>query len=80
MFRISERFRDKAWQRVVRRGITPVTIGVVIAGGYVVALAGNSGWLSGAVTAAAAASLLFTRISPLWLLAGGGVLGGLGLL
>jgi chromate transporter len=64
----------------VRRGITPVTIGVVIAGGYVVALAGNSGWLSGAVTAAAAASLLFTRISPLWLLAGGGVLGGLGLL
>ena len=80
VFRISERFRDKAWQRVVRRGIAPVTIGVVIAGGYVVALAGNSGWLSGAVTAAAAASLLFTRISPLWLLAGGGVLGGLGLL
>ncbi len=27
VFRISERFRDKAWQRVVRRGIAPVTIG-----------------------------------------------------
>ncbi len=80
VFRISERFRDRAWQRVVRRGIAPVTIGVVIAGGYVVALAGNSGWLSGAITAAAAASLLLTRISPLWLLTGGGVLGGLGLL
>jgi len=80
VFRLSERFRDRAWQRVVRRGIAPVTIGVVIAGGYVVALAGNSGWLSGAITAAAAASLLLTRISPLWLLAGGGVLGGLGLL
>ncbi len=80
VFRLSERFRDTAWQRIVRRGIAPVTIGVVVAGGYIVALASNSGWLSSAVTAAAAAALLFTRINPLWLLAGGGALGGIGLL
>jgi chromate transporter len=79
VFRLSERFRDAAWQRIARRGITPVTIGVVVAGGYVVALAGNSGWLSGAITVLAAAALLCTRISPLWLLAAGGLLGGLGL-
>ena len=80
VFRVSEQFRDTSWQRIMRRGIAPVTIGVVVAGGYVIALAGNPGWLGGAVTAAAAASLLFTRINPLWLLAGGGALGGIGLL
>lgn len=80
VFRVSERFRNTNWQRVMRRGIAPVTIGVVIAGGYVIALAGNAGWVSGAVTVAAAATLLFTRLNPLWLLAGGGALGGIGLL
>lgn len=79
-FRLWERFRDRTWQRIVRRGLAPVTIGLVVAGGYVMAVAGNVGWLSGAVTAAAAALLLLTRINPLWLLAAGGALGGLGLL
>ena len=80
VFRVSERFRDTNWQRIVRRGLAPVTIGLVVAGGYVMAMAGSTGWVSGAVTAAAATALLFTRINPLWLLAAGGALGGIGLL
>lgn len=80
VFRLSERYRDKAWQRIVRRGLAPVTIGLVVAGGYVIGFAGNAGWLSGGLTVAAAALLLLTRLNPLWLLAGGGALGGLGLL
>jgi hippurate hydrolase len=76
VFRLWERFRERAWQRIVRRGLAPVTIGLVVAGGYVMAVAGDVGWLSGGVSAAAAALLRWTRINPLLLLAAGGALGG----
>jgi chromate transporter len=79
-FRFWDRFRDTSWQKIVRHGLAPVTIGLVIAGGYVMARAGDAGWPSIAVTAAAAVLLLATRINPLLLVAAGGVLGGLGLL
>jgi chromate transporter len=64
----------------VRLGLAPLTIGLVIAGGYVMARAADIGWQSAAVTAAAVALMLSTRINPLWILAMGGALGGLGLL
>jgi chromate transporter len=79
-FRFWDGFRDAAWQQRVRRGLAPVTIGLVIAGGYVMALAGAAGWASIAATALAAALLLATRINPLWLLAAGGGLGAAGVL
>jgi chromate transporter len=74
-----DRFRDAAWQQRVRRGLTPVTIGLVVAGGFVMAGTG-SGWASLAMTGAAVALMLATRINPLWLVAAGGALGGLGVL
>ena len=79
-FRFWDRFRDTAWQRIVRHGLAPVTIGLVIAGGFVMARAGEAGWQSIAVTTAAAGLLLATRVNPLLLVAAGGALGGLGLL
>ena len=79
-FHFWDRFREMAWQQRVRRGLAPVTIGLVIAGGYVMARVEDSGWASLAVTAAAIALMLMTRINPLWLIAGGGALGGLGVL
>jgi len=79
-YRLWDRFRDMPWQRIVRRGLAPLTIGLVIAGGYVMARAAAVGWQSIAVTAAAAALMLGTRLNPLWMLAAGGVMGGLGLL
>ena len=79
-YRLWDRFRDRPWQQVVRRSLAPLTIGLVIAGGYVMARAAAVGWQSIAVTAAAAALMLGTRLNPLWMLAAGGVMGGLGLL
>ncbi len=79
-FGLWDRFRDTAWQRIVRRGLAPVTIGLVVAGGYVMGFAGDAGWISAGVTVAAAALMLLTRLNPLWLLAAGGTVGGLGLL
>lgn len=79
-FRFWDRFRDAAWQQRARRGIAPVIIGVVIAGGIVMARTVALDWVSLAATLAAAALLLGTRMSPLWLIAAGGVLGAVGLL
>jgi chromate transporter len=79
-YRLWDRFRDQPWQQMVRRGLAPLTIGLVIAGGYVMARAADTGWQSGLVTAAAVGLLLATRLSPLWILIAGGALGGLGLL
>jgi len=78
-FQLWDRFRDTHWQRIARRGLAPVTIGLVIAGGVVMAAAADTGWPALALSAAAASILLTTRISPLWTLAAGGALGALGL-
>jgi chromate transporter len=79
-YRLWDLFRDASWQRIVRRGLVPVTIGLVIASGTVMARAADAEWQAAAVTVAAAALMLKTRINPLWLLFAGGALGGLGLL
>jgi len=57
-----------------------VTIGLVIAGGHVMARAAASGWQGAVITVVMIVLLLRTRVNPLWILTTGGVLGGLGLL
>lgn len=79
-YRLWDRFRDMPWQRILRRALAPLTIGLVIAGGYVMARTGDVGWPSVAITAAAVALMLRTRLSPLWILMAGGASGALGLL
>ena len=79
-YRLWDRFRNAPWQRIVRLGLVPVTMGLVVASGTVMARAADTGWRAAAVSIAAAVILLGTRLSPLWLLVAGGGLGGLGLL
>ena len=79
-YRLWDRFRDASWQRVVRNGLVPVTTGLVIAGGVVIAHAAAADWQSVAITVAAAVLMLGTRLNPVWILLAGGALGGLGLL
>ena len=75
VFRLGHRFRDAQWQRIVLRGLVPVTVGIVIASGYVLARAADSDWQAMAITAAAAGLMLGTRINPLWILVIAGALG-----
>jgi chromate transporter len=79
-YRLWDRFRDASWQPIVRNGLVPVTIGLVIASGTVMARAADANWQAAAVTAAAAALMLMRRINPLWILSAGATLGGFGLL
>lgn len=73
-----ERFRNTAWQRRLRQGLAPVVIGLIIAGGTVMARTGG-GWPIAAVALLAAAVTFGTRLSPLWVIAAGGALGAAGL-
>lgn len=79
-FRLWDRFRDARWQRSVRAGFAPVTVGLIMASGIVMARAADTGWAAAALTGLAAGTLLATRLNPIWVLAAGGMLGGFGLL
>lgn len=79
-FRLWNRFRNTAWQRGVRAGLAPVTVGLIMASGIVMARAADTGWPTVVLTITAAVVLLITRLNPIWLLAFGGLLGGLGAL
>lgn len=77
-YRLWDRFRGASWQGVIRLGLTPVVVGLVVAGGTVMARAADTNWWAVAATIAAAALTLSTRLNPIWLLLAGGVLGGVG--
>jgi chromate transporter len=79
-YRLWDRFRTAPWQEIVRRGLVPVTLGLVVASGTVMARAADVSWQAMAVTTAAVALTLCTRMNPVWMLFVGGALGGFGLL
>jgi len=70
-----ERFRDAPWRILVQRALQPVSIGFVIAGGYVIATPEGLDWRNALIAAACAATLYATRVSPLRILAAGGAAG-----
>jgi chromate transporter len=72
--------QEAHWQRVLRSALVPVTTGLITASGIVMAQGAGITWAAIAVTGAAAIVMLTKRLNPLWLLAAGGVLGGLGFL
>jgi chromate transporter len=79
-YRLWDRFRNAPWQRIVSLGLVPVTIGIVIASGIVIARAADTGWRTAVLTLVAVAITLATRLNPMWMILAGAALGGLGLL
>lgn len=74
------RFRDRPLRAQIQAGVTPVTVGLVMAAAVVLCMTTATGLGAGAVTLATAAALLTTRLNPLWFLAAGAALGAAGLL
>jgi chromate transporter len=77
-YRLWDRFRDAAWQKIVRAALSPLTFGLVIGGGTVMAQTADKSWVAVGISAAAAAFLLMTRFNPLWVLGAAAALGALG--
>lgn len=74
-----QRFRHARWQSVVRDGLAPITVGLVLAGGYVLAQTADRSWSAYAITAATVVVVLVTKLHPLWLLGTAGLIGFFGL-
>jgi chromate transporter len=73
--RIWQRFRGAHWRAAVEDGLVPVTVGLMLAGGYLITRSADHSWPAFAITAVTAAVVLATRIHPLWLLGAAGLLG-----
>ena len=78
--RVWQRFRGTPFRRAFEAGLAPITVGLMIATGWLVARgAPGAGWTGYAITGATTALVLFTRVNPLVLFAAAGALGLLGL-
>jgi chromate transporter len=73
-------FRRSRWAIAVQGGLVPVSVGLVGATALIVARSADQGWSTLLITAATFAITRWTRISPLWTLAGAFALGLTGLL
>lgn len=75
VFRLWQQFRDAPWTRAIENGLAPVTVGLVLASGYLITRGSNEGWVAYALTAITVAIVLATRLNPLWLIGAGAVAG-----
>lgn len=76
--RLWQRFRAAPWRLAVERGLGPLTVGLVLASGYVLTRAADHNFMAYALTGTTVLVTLGTRLNPLWLLGGGAVLGAIG--
>lgn len=78
--RFWRRFQHARWRAVVQAGLVSVTVGLILASGYVLTCAADHNLVAFGVTALTAVAAVKTKIHPLWLLAAAGLLGGAGLI
>jgi len=74
-----ERFRASKWRGAVQQGLAPVSMGLLFAAGVIIIRAADHGWTGLVVTAVTTAVLVVTKVNPLLVMAGAGLLGWLGL-
>jgi chromate transporter len=73
-----ERFRDAPWRIAVQHGLAPVTVGLILASGYVLTQAADHTWVAYAITGVTLVLAVATPLHPLWLLGVAALLGAVG--
>lgn len=76
---LNERYPNASVGRAIRRGLTPITIGLMFASATILMRAVNHDWRGYLITLLTVALVLRKPWNPLWLLAGGALAGILGL-
>ncbi len=64
---IWEKFRHARWRIAIQTGMVPVSVGLIGASAWVLALASDHNAVAAAITIATAAVAYFTKVNPLWL-------------
>lgn len=72
--RVVQRHADTSWIAVAKAGLVPVSIGLILAGGVVMAHAADRGILMVVITLGAAVFVLRSERNPAWALAGGTII------
>lgn len=65
------------WRRVIMLGLAPLTIGLLLASGYVIVRSADPGLLGYVIAVLTALAAVTTRVNPLWFLGAAGVSGAL---
>ncbi|MDE1182106.1 chromate transporter [Paraburkholderia sp.] len=74
-----DRFKDRPWRRYAQMGLVPVTAGIVTASAMLITEASDTSLLAWGITAGCAVVSFRTKVHPLWLLAGGSLVGVVGI-
>ena len=74
-----ERARDSGVRRAIEKGFAPLTVGLVLASGYVMSKAADHDWRAYLLTGVCTVIFVFTKVNPLIVVAIAGFLGWLGL-
>lgn len=74
------RFQQAPWRIVVQGGLVPVTVGLVLASGFVLAHEADSNWIAYCITALTAVLAWRTNLNPLWMLGAAAIGGAFGLI
>jgi chromate transporter len=72
-----DRFKDSPWRLAIQKAIAPIVVALILSGGFVIATPGSPDWRLWLIAAASAAAMIASKLNPLWMLAGGGLMGAL---
>lgn len=72
-----DRFRDAPLRKAIQHGLAPVTVGLVLASGFILARTVDHSAIAIGLTGVSVVLALATRLHPLWLLAAGAAVGAL---
>jgi chromate transporter len=73
-----ERAKDSPVRHAIEKGFAPLTVGLVLASGYVMSKAADQNWQAYALTGICTLIFIFTKINPLIVVAIAGLLGWMG--
>lgn len=76
--RVWESAKDSAFRKAVEKGFAPLTVGLVLASGYVMSRTADHDWRAYLLTGLCTGIFVFTKINPLIVVALAGVVGWLG--
>jgi chromate transporter len=76
--RVWERAKDSPLRKAIEKGLAPLTVGLILASGWVMSQAADHDWRAYLLTGACTAIFTTTKINPLFIVAAAGIIGWFG--